>query len=1027
MSELINRIYDLEAISKEVAEIKKYLTGVEKDIQDFSDNVKKISESVRMSKSFDDLVKSSNELNNTFTKGQKPLKDWQTQVAELEAKTKLLTDTEKQANIEIAKARLELQAAQKATKEAALAQIELEAKTKGVAQNYYTLKAELKSTEKAFKTLTLEEQKSAKGRELMDKFNDLKKTLNATDESFGNFQHNVGNYEKSIVDAANSINGMKKQLKDLTDKLNGMDVDSQEFKDTKRTVDELTLAVGQAEGKIDEFGNKEPKNIAKKNFEDTMVTVSILSSSINALSSSFGDNEATQEALTKATQALTISQSVANVVKEKGAIVDTIVLAKEKALALGKIILTNLTRIFGLTSVQAWAAATLGVSLLITGITLLIANFDSVINAVKSFFGITNEFAETEAKINKLSKAMEGFAESTQLVTDRMKAEGKSDQEILNYKKKRYDEELAMNRQRFIELKKITRKLTDDEKSQLEESAKFVKNSTAEKYKFYTERVALNRAANKQIEDDNKKAADAQKALTDKIIAAQRRLTDSAFAITKESREKELKVSQESYRRQIEDLERNGDLTTELKKNIQQAQRNAADKINKDWNAKDLQEAIKADELTLENMKRSGEDTLAFEKKLLKKRMDAEIAAGGDINEIRIKYQYLSIDLETQNAEKKAELFQKALTKEIDLLKQGYSLKEKELKKQYANGEIDRETYENKLAKLTLDAQTDANQKTIDLLKKQLASNELTADKRAELSNQLTDLEIQNEALKLDAVIDANEKKTESDKQRFENAKQIATELLNASMEVFTSIADFQKQQSENRIAELEKELEASQSNFDDEQAILDGAIMSDESRAEQQKIINEKKAAADKAIQDKIVAEKIKMAKWEKAQAIISAIISTAQAVAGALAVLPWSPLNAVFAGLAATSGAVQVATIASQPLPAYEKGTDNHPGGWSLWGEKRAEVAVLPTGKTYLAEKPTVTNFDPGTKIFKSVSDYENYMLKQNLNEVVFDYYKFGEKMPQTNINLDGNGLWEIVNKKNQRRKILNRRYKR
>ena len=93
--------------------------------------------------------------------------------------------------------------------------------------------------------------------------------------------------------------------------------------------------------------------MAKKNFEDTLVTVGILSASIGALSEAFGENEDVQEALVKTQQALVLSQTLANVVKEKGAIIDTVQLVKDKALVASKILLTNTMRIFGVTSAQA--------------------------------------------------------------------------------------------------------------------------------------------------------------------------------------------------------------------------------------------------------------------------------------------------------------------------------------------------------------------------------------------------------------------------------------------------------------------------------------------------------------------------------------------------------------------------------------------------------------------------------------------------------------------------------------------------
>jgi len=1027
MSELIDRIYDLEKISKEHKEVSDMIAESTKLINGYKESVISLQAEARKAKGTEELINSTKLLNDNVVKGGVEMKRYEVEVQKLKEKTEQLTNSEKAASIEIAKARIELQAAQKATKDLAIEQIELEAKTKGATGSYNELQKELKFAIKAFRDLSAAEQSQAKGKELINKIKETQTTLKAIDESMGNYSRNVGNYEDSIKQAATSINGMKEQLKDLNVKLNNMDVNSDEFKETKNVIDNLSLAVDQAAGKVDEFGNKEPKNIAKKNFEDTMITVGILSSSINALSGAFGDDEEAQKALTKATQGLAISQSVANIVKEKGAIVDTIVLAKEKALAISKVVLTGLTRIFGLTSVQAWAAATLGISLLITGIIILIANFTEIINAMKSFFGITNEFAETEAKVKSLTKAMEGFNESTQLATERMKAEGKSDQEILNFKKKRYMEELAMNRSRYIELKKLTRSLTDEEKTQLEESAKFVKSSAAEKYKLQSEQIALTKSLNQKASEESKKQSEESRKLDDKALAAKRRLTDSSFALLKDSREKELKINAETYARQIEDLRRNGDLTTELKNNLLKAQRSNEDKINKEWDSKKLNDQIKADELTLENMKKAGQNTLQFEKEILKSRMEAEILAGGNIAEIKQKYKYMEIDLETQNADKKTELFAKQLNKEVDTLKNGYSQKQIELKKQFSEGLISRKEYEEGLVKIQTDAELAANAKNIELLKKQLSISELSVDKRAELSKQLADLEIENENAKLDATIEANDKKVQSDEDAAGKRKETAEKLANATLDLFNSIAEFQTQKSEIRIGELEKELEVNNTTFDEQQTRLDGAIMSDESRAAKKIEIENQRAAAEKVIQDKIMAEKVKQAKWQKAQSIIQAIISTSLGVIAALGAVPYTPANIAFAALTATTGAVNIATIAAQPLPAYEHGTQNHPGGLSLWGERRAEVAVSPSGDTFIADKPTVSNFEAGTRIYKSVSEYENFMSRQSGEKFSFDYDKFGEKMPQNKIILDSRGLWGIVNKQNERRTLINRTYKR
>ena len=68
------------------------------------------------------------------------------------------------------------------------------------------------------------------------------------------------------------------------------------------------------------------------------------------------------------------------------------------------------------------------------------------------------------------------------------------------------------------------------------------------------------------------KEANAELAELDKIIAARRRLIDSGFAIMQDGIEKELKINAENFKRQIEDLSRNGELTKALKANLLKAE-----------------------------------------------------------------------------------------------------------------------------------------------------------------------------------------------------------------------------------------------------------------------------------------------------------------------------------------------------------------------------------------------------------------------------------------------------------------------
>jgi hypothetical protein len=468
-----------------------------------------------------------------------------------------------------------------------------------------------------------------------------------------------------------------------------------------------------------------------------------------------------------------------------------------------------------------------------------------------------------------------------------------------------------------------------------------------------------------------KEKADAKKEAAQKILNASRMLKDSELAIMIEGEAKQIAISDENFKRQLEDLEKNGQLTKELQSNLETAHQMDLQKIKDDF-AKQAKEKDEAD-------------------------MDKYLAN-----------------------------FESNLKKETDILALNLKQKENDLKKEFSFGKLSRKEKADALLKLQDGAAKEANEKSIEFLQKELANAELTADKRAEFSNRLKDLQVQNENAVLDATIEANDKKVEADKLAAEKRKEIGRQIFDAGMDLFASIGDFQKQQSENRLEEIEKEQAANDEMFANRQANLDNSIMSDETRAMAQKKIDEDQAKRQNEIADKIQAEKIKQAKWEKAQALVSAITSTANAVISALGVAP--PLGFILAALVGAAGAIQIATIASQKIPAYKDGTLSTKNEIALWGEERTEIAVTRAGDIMFAEKPTVSKFDAGTRIYKSVEDFERNvsMHSQYGKSFEFDYEKMAEKIPQTTINLDANGLWGIINREKNREIMINQTYK-
>lgn len=107
----------------------------------------------------------------------------------------------------------------------------------------------------------------------------------------------------------------------------------------------------------------------------------------------------------------------------------------------------------------------------------------------------------------------------------------------------------------------------------------------------------------------------------------------------------------------------------------------------------------------------------------------------------------------------------------------------------------------------------------------------------------------------------------------------------------------------------------------------------------------------------------KTKQAKNDKAAAIFRTIINIAQ---GVVAMFQAGPAGIVLGALAAAMGAVSLATIISQPIPKFYKGTKSAPKGLISVGERGRELVETKSGNLFMANKPTITTGLEGAKIY-------------------------------------------------------------
>jgi hypothetical protein len=107
----------------------------------------------------------------------------------------------------------------------------------------------------------------------------------------------------------------------------------------------------------------------------------------------------------------------------------------------------------------------------------------------------------------------------------------------------------------------------------------------------------------------------------------------------------------------------------------------------------------------------------------------------------------------------------------------------------------------------------------------------------------------------------------------------------------------------------------------------------------------------------------KRRQAKFDKIAAEFKVVSSTAAGIAQAYEEFPY-PVATVFAVLIGAVAALQLAAIAKAPLPSYEVGTSNHPGGPAIVGHG-IELVREPGRKPFIVSRPEVLNLARGTEV--------------------------------------------------------------
>lgn len=419
--------------------------------------------------------------------------------------------------------------------------------------------------------------------------------------------------------------------------------------------------------------------------------------------------------------------------------------------------------------------------------------------------------------------------------------------------------------------------------------------------------------------------------------------------------------------------------------------------------------------------------------------VEAAKKTGEDINAINKKYNKKASDIAVKGALEKAGLIEKNTAREANIVKNGAEDQLRALELSYRKGEISEREYRQQTYEITkksveaqlelLTAQLEAELKVLDPasekseeIRKKIES--LRADIRklkGEIEDLTYDKEVEDRGKWADGFTDAlSNMKSAAEESLGETVgifgsfysvvgkltKQFtetgsfslskwwhdmepgerAAVILEAYAEMFNGITSMVTSAFDARIEQIEKEQEKNEEAAEEEKERIEdmvnsGVITKEEGEA-RKRAAEDTTARKNKELDKQKAELEQKQARWQKANSITQATISTALAIMQAYAQAgPFT--GPVFAAIIAAIGAAQIAMIAAQPIPKYAKGTKDksHPGGLAIVGDGgKREVILTDSGAYITPSVPTLVDMPKHAEVIPDVVDYKKMALRSD-----------------------------------------------
>lgn len=493
-------------------------------------------------------------------------------------------------------------------------------------------------------------------------------------------------------------------------------------------------------------------------------------------------------------------------------------------------------------------------------------------------------------------------------------------------------------------------------------------------------------------------------------LEAEKSLQESRIALMEEGLDKELATIRYGYQQKIDAVKGNSSAEMALRKSLLQEMNNelakASEEYEKNRASIDLQNR-------LASVEEGSEEEMSVRLDILDKQKEEEMKAaesnGADVSLIEKKYINEKRKIYEEYAADYVDEISKAAAAEQVVRNAQYNSDLKELEKLHAKKLVSDEEYEKKKADITERYSIDTAKAAVDSLEEQISVENLSQDDREKLAEQLQKAKADLANAEADAEIAAIKRVQDEEEDSYKKRMKNAQRWMDVASDAIGAIGNLMSTLYERDIDNIEKEQEANEEAYNADveriEALAESGAISEEEAEVRKRAAEAETSRKNEELEKKKVQLQQKQAKWQKGVDIAQAGIATALAITRALP-------NLVLAAIVGAMGAVQIATIAATPIPAYKEGTKNggHIGGLAIVGDGGKREVVVYGGKSWVTpDVPTVVDLPKGAEVFPDISEFNENVRMNTIYDsgisspvVVNDYSELSREMKGMRVEL-------------------------